>query len=467
LAGFVIRAREACETDFIDLAVSLTVSHRSPLEPLHIRHNIDKLIVWWGKGIFVSLCASIVLLGTGPLDSSLPRVSVSAWSVSRTTFFLWLIWKLLIWIRYGTEQLSFPKHVMPIPLVLFFACVTLSLIPNFHGAGDYRYFFFGAMHYLMILDLFSDQKRWRLLFCLLALVPGLLAVRGILYDPSVLALDHMRRFGYPLPHPNIAGYLFAMTIPLCLAMVVGETGRLRVLSLLSCGAQLLALILTYSRGSWVGWGVSMLFFTVMLKRRREIGVVVVVAGLLLSFATPLQDRLSTLVRPQTDFSINERLESMEAGLKLGLDHPVLGVGYGRGRLRAGLRELHLDTATDITRIAHTHNVYVELFAETGLLGLGTFLWLLCQALSQTLINANRFEGTNRVFQLGIAAAWIAFAVTALGDVPFFHHEIRILFFTLLALTHLYSYRISWPLQVHAIGFPPSENFGIIGPVKNG
>jgi hypothetical protein len=39
----------------------------------------------------------------------------------------------------------------------------------------------------------------------------------------------------------------------------------------------------------------------------------------------------------------------------------------------------------------------------------------------------------------MGAAWIAFVVTGLGDVPYYHHEIRILFFTLLALTHLYGY----------------------------
>jgi hypothetical protein len=78
-------------------------------------------------------------------------------------------------------------------------------------------------------------------------------------------------------------------------------------------------------------------------------------------------------------------------------------------------------------------MYVELFAQTGLLGLGTFLWLLCHSLSKTLSAAGRLDGANRVFQLGIAATWIAFAVTGLGDVPFYHHEIRILFFTLLAL----------------------------------
>src|SRR4030095_10329110 len=134
---------------------------------------------------------------------------------------------------------------IPIPLVLFFTSVTISLVPDFHQISDYRYFFLGSMHYLMILDFCSDQKRWRVIFNLLALLPGLLAVRGILYDPLVLELDQMRRFGYPLPHPNIAGYLFAMTLPLCLAIAVGERGRMRALSLLSGGAPWLGHNLTF------------------------------------------------------------------------------------------------------------------------------------------------------------------------------------------------------------------------------
>jgi putative inorganic carbon (HCO3(-)) transporter len=307
-------------------------------------------------------------------------------------------------------------------------------VPNFYRLADYRYFFLGSMHYLMILDFCSDQKRWRLIFYLLALLPVFLAVRGILYDPLVLELDQMRRFGYPLPHPNIAGYLFAMTLPLCLAIAVGETGRMRIVSLLSGAGQLLALILTYSRGSWLGWLASIFSFGVMLKRWREIWIILTVVGILLSLATPLQQRLFSLASPQTDFSINERMQSMADGLKLGLEHPVLGVGYGRGSLRAGLKEQHRNAGTEYTHIAHTHNMYIELFAQTGLLGLGAFLWLLCHTFSKTLDAAGRLEDSARVFQLGIAAAWIAFVVTGLGDVPFYHHEIRILFFTLLALT---------------------------------
>ena len=395
---------------------------------------MDKVTAWWGNGIFVALCVSLIFLGTGPIEWSVAGMGVSAWSVSRTTFFIWLIWRLVVWFRYGGAELAFFKRAVPIPLILFFIGVTISLVPSFYRLADYRYFFLGAMHYLMILDFCSDPKRWRLVFHLIALLPGLLAVRGIIYDPLMLEVDQMRRFGYPLPHPNIAGYLFTMTLPLCLAVAVSKKGRMLAFALLSGGVQLLALILTYSRGSWLGWLVSLFSFGVMLRRWREIWIILTLVALLLALATPLQERLFSLASPQTDFSINERIQAMQDGLKLGLERPFLGVGYGRGSLRAGLREQHRKEATEYTHIAHTHNMYIELFAQTGLLGLGAFLWLLCHTLCKTLGIASRLDDPDRVLQLGIAAAWIAFVVTGLGDVPFYHHEIRILFFTLLALT---------------------------------
>jgi putative inorganic carbon (HCO3(-)) transporter len=186
----------------------------------------------------------------------------------------------------------------------------------------------------------------------------------------------------------------------------------------------------------------MLFFAVMLKRRIEIGVVLTVAALLLFFATPLHQRVLTLIRPQTDKAINERMEAMKAGIELGFDYPVLGVGYGRGHLREALRERH-GTAAVISNIAHTHNVYIELFAGTGILGLGAFLWLLWNTLYRAWQRAfYEQEVTTRIMRFGLLTAMVAFVVTGLSDVPFYHHETRIYFFTLLALTHLSLERVS-------------------------
>jgi hypothetical protein len=39
--------------------------------------------------------------------------------------------------------------------------------------------------------------------------------------------------------------------------------------------------------------------------------------------------------------------------------------------------------------------------------------------------------------IGLAASWVGAIVTGLGDVPFYHHETRIFFFSLFALARLY------------------------------
>ena len=124
-----------------------------------------------------------------------------------------------------------------------------------------------------------------------------------------------------------------MSIPLALALVVTEKGALRALAILSWAAQLAGLVLTYSRGAWLGWTASMIFLAMTWKRWKELSCVL--AGLLLvyAFAGPLRDRLLTLVKPQSDIAMHMRMEVMRDAIKLGLEHPILGIGYGRGRLR--------------------------------------------------------------------------------------------------------------------------------------
>jgi putative inorganic carbon (HCO3(-)) transporter len=197
----------------------------------------------------------------------------------------------------------------------------------------------------------------------------------------------------------------------------------------------------------------------MLKRWKEIWVILTIVGLLLAFAIPLQQRVLSLVRPKSDFSINERMEAMEAGLRVGLGHPVLGVGYGRGRLREGLKELD----QDVGHIAHTHNVYVELFAETGLLGLGSFLWLLAQAFAQALKNASGLEGQAE-YLLGSRRPGLRLS-TGLGDVPFFIMKFAFIFY-LLALTSSPQASLSIVMP-WCNSFPPFRKFAIMIAVHDG
>ena len=363
---------------------------------------------------------------------------MSAWSVSRTTLGFWLLLKLTVQIRRGWPSIG-REAVWPFaPLILFFAVVSLSLIPDFHSTGDYRYLAWAVGHAVMVADIYRAADRQKWLLRLLALAPLVMILRGFIHTPEIFDFALAHRFGFPLDHPNSAGYLLAMSFPLGLAVAITEFGWWRRLALLSCAAQVLALLLTYSRGAWLGWFGAMIVFGMATKQWRYLFLTLtLVAACVVSLPSLRARVMSVAVQPQSDASISERLEVLSDTLRLGMNHPILGIGYGRGRLKAGLRANFQETYGETRPIWHAHNVYGELFAETGLLGLGTFLWMIVHTLYRLLQSARRSASLHRHVGYGIAAAWIAAALAGLGDIPFYHHEPRVFFFSLFAMAYLY------------------------------
>ena len=402
---------------------------------------MQKFALWWERGLIAALALSVALLGVGRVEFIVPGGgTISAWSISRTTIFFWLVLKLVLLVRSGWAVTGLSRLRSLAPLFLFFTLVTLSLLPDFHQAGDYRYFFFGCAHAVMLVDLFSSgpQRRW--LPLLLGLVPLVLVARGFLRDPLILNFDLSHRFAFPLDSWNTAGYVLAMSIPLCLLVTIVNAGWWRALGLLSCAGQMLALILTFSRGAWLGWGASMVYLAVTTKKWKYIAVISALTTTCVLVAPSLRSRLLTISQPLSDQSISERVQLLKSSLQLGLENPVLGVGYGRGRLKESLRSRLEGTVLEDSPIWHTHNVYVELFAETGLLGLLSFLWLIGQTLLRVSQAAIRCDGAERLAGFAVSASWIAAIVAGVGDIPFYHHETRILFFSLFALAYIYSSR---------------------------
>ena len=397
---------------------------------------MQPVLDWWRWGMIASACLSIAFLGIGRVEFFSSVGSMSAWSISRTTFLFWVAFKLVVLARSGWAATGLSELRSLSALGLFFFAVTVSLLPDFRQAGDYRYFFLGCAHVLMLVDLFSaaPQKRW--LPVLMGVLPLVLVVRGLAVDPAILNVSLSQRFGYPLDHPNTAGYLLAMSLPLGMFVATASTGWWRGLSVVSCASQMFALVLTFSRGAWLGWTAAMLYLAVALRRWKYLTALMIVATSGILVSPSLQDRLASVTRPRDDLAIRERLQRFTSAFQLGMDHPILGVGYGRGRLKEALRPYLKGTILEDSPVLHTHNVYVELFAETGLVGLLAYLWLLGHTLLRLRRAARRREGSERRLGFALSASWIAAIVTGLGDIPFFHHETRIFFFTLLALAHM-------------------------------
>jgi O-antigen ligase len=162
-----------------------------------------------------------------------------------------------------------------------------------------------------------------------------------------------------------------------------------------------------------------------------LGVVVLLA---FGISSELRDRLWSLTQATKDPRVVYRADVMVNAISAGLDSPFFGNGYGRDHLRAALKKKHPEFAAQ-GFVSHTHNLYAELIAGVGLLGCAIFLWVLASAGVQLTreLATRAVSDKERYADLGLLGALIAFAVAALGDVPFYHHEPRIFFFTLIGL----------------------------------
>lgn len=135
----------------------------------------------------------------------------------------------------------------------------------------------------------------------------------------------------------------------------------------------------------VYWAIRGGSFTKSLRRLRIIlfagGLLLVVGRISSSDEGKYFERMASIMRFQSedaDFDTRSRLFMWRQGVRIGLDHPVLGVGSGATTPYLDLRYEDVDLR-DKGRESEgfsIHNTYIQIFAERGLFGLLLFALML-------------------------------------------------------------------------------------------
>jgi len=234
-------------------------------------------------------------------------------------------------------------------------------------------------------------------------------------------------FGQPNP---LSGYLNLM-----FAIAVGAWVALRrPMFLMAAGACALGTLLTFSRAGWAAWTVSAA--VMLLLRVRPLrswagltGVALLVLGLLLSFSvipfSPFR-RLAasfgiTAVNfhhySHRNFSEVERAAHWLAGVRMFAAHPLLGVGIGNYPEAYG--RYHVGAFVD--PLGHAHNYFINIAAETGLLGL--FAYTLFVTAGFWLAWRSFFHGRSPLslgVAIGLVGVWVSSTFHNLFDVLYVH-----------------------------------------------
>jgi putative inorganic carbon (hco3(-)) transporter len=235
-----------------------------------------------------------------------------------------------------------------------------------------------------------------------------------------------------LEHYNgLAGYL-NLVIPFCLAFAMGGTDPvLRTLSRWCLALAGIALLLTQSRGGLLAF-IAILLVHVCFSARdrktrvRRVALALVACLLVAAVAGFFFQRLTEI----DDFTAVSRVAIWGGAFTVFVRSPVLGTGFGNLRaLMGGLLNLPDGWTGD------AHNLYLELLAETGVIGFLVFGLLMILAM-RTALRQLRWTDNHFNKMTALAIFAVICGVLVHGMVDYLFHttpQVTALFFLVLGL----------------------------------
>jgi O-antigen ligase len=191
------------------------------------------------------------------------------------------------------------------------------------------------------------------------------------------------------------------------------------------------LYLPFSRGAWLGTAAAIGTLIVFAPRRLWIGlalgavaliglVALSSAGLLPSAISERLADAGTLLEirdvrgvPINDanYALIERQAHWQAALNMLTEQPWTGVGFSNYQpVYEQYRLLNWPMP-----LGHAHNIYLNVAAETGLIGLALYLLLWISIFALTFRTIRRAQGFDRAVAVGLMGAWVYLGTHMLVD----------------------------------------------------
>ena len=326
-----------------------------------------------------------------------------------------------------------------IPAAVFLVAGAISVLvspEHVKGLGLYRAYLVEPIAFYFVLG-HVVPSAWRARLILGGLAAGA-SVAGIANAVVVLNAIRHHTLNLALPPPVVI-YNTPNAVALFLVPLIGIAASLflydrerwvRPVSAVFLAVALGATFLSFSRGGYFALAVMALILAIVNRYRWYLLPAVVVIGVAMSRVPAISTRMAhefNLSDPNN--TLVSRLNLWEATLRMLRDHPVLGTGmFGFARsiqpYRGGVYEENL---------IYPHNFVLNMWTETGLLGLASFLWLLVQAFRVSWKGWTSGPQAWRAMQLGIGLAMVAIIVHGLVDVPYFKNDLALEFWTFLGL----------------------------------
>ena len=387
--------------------------------------------------LIIALPSYLIRFNVGPLPSTALELTFGA------VFLVWLI-------KYSRVDWPVIKEVI-LKHKFLFICLGLFFMASLVGCfvsdmvlkslGQWRaYFLEPIILFFVLLGRRSQLKTSDLVWFLglstlsISLLALIQKLTGSLYDPSLWADNLNGRVTSFFTTPNAIGlYLESVVILLAaflfLNKAVIKTGqpvqKLKYFSLATfLILALLAIFFSFSQGAWVALAVGAVLF-VYLVGYKKTALGVLLLGIILVLAIPAM-RPAVLFQ---DKAGQNRLVLWGDSWKFLSASPknfVLGAG-----VRQFFRKVEKSTYNpqEMERLIYPHNLFLNFWVETGLVGMLSFAGILGYA----FYLGYKIRKNNLIWGAGLMAALVVFLIHGLVDVTYFKNDLAMLFWIIISI----------------------------------
>ena len=333
------------------------------------------------------------------------------------------------------------RTAFTIPALLFILAGAISVLvapSRTAGLGLYRAYIIEPIAFAFVL--MHAVTTWRRA---LAVLSGF-GVAGIVVGlaNSILVIAALRAHTYDVTQtPPVVIYTTANALALFLGPLIavaaslflhGTSRELRICSGVFLLVAVPSMLLSFSRGGYLAMAAVAVGLALSHRRRWLLLAGLVIAGGLVSAIPPIFHRISIEfqnVGGTTFFGRAGRLELWSATLKMLSHYPIFGAGLSGFAERIG----PYWNANHPERFIDPHNIVLNFWVETGLLGVFVFAWLLVLVFRISWQGWKKSDSDWRPIFLGVLLAMVAIVVHGLVDVPYFKNDLSLLFWALAGI----------------------------------
>lgn len=338
--------------------------------------------------------------------------------------------------KYRVTQFSLPVFVYIAVLVLTTA-LGVNKTESLKVALVYAVF---TLFFILVVNTVRTERQWKNIVFTLLITASLVSLYGIMQNFFISStasgwvdsnnFDSIKTRVYStLGNPNVLGQYIIFVLPIAFSVLFTKIREWHRFANLAVNALMfLCLILTWSRGAWLGVLLAVGFF--ILRHDKFWLALCIIAVLIVPTILPTEiiERLFS-VGNVSDSSTAYRIAIWISGARMAANYLPHGIGVGSHAFMFAYPEFMLSGADFAL---HSHNFYFQWLVDMGIPGLISFILIISTAFRQVVTAGNKSKFM-RIVILGMGCALIGWMFQGIAENLWYNNRMLLFFWMYMGL----------------------------------